>query len=37
MRTPYPDQLQLRGNYAPTRMECDIDDVIVRGEPPRVS
>ena len=34
MTTPYPDHAQLRGNYAPIRMECDIDDVIVRGELP---
>ncbi len=34
MTTPYPDHPQLRGNYAPIRMECDIDDVIVRGELP---
>lgn len=35
MTTPYPDHPQLRGNYAPIRMECDIDDVIVRGELPK--
>ena len=35
MTTPYPDHPQLRGNYAPIRMECNIDDVIVRGELPR--
>ena len=35
MTTPYPGHPQLRGNYAPIRMECDIDDVIVRGELPR--
>ena len=34
MAAPYPDHPQLRGNYAPIRMECDIDDVIVRGELP---
>ena len=34
MAVPYPDHPQLRGNYAPLRMECDIDDVIVRGELP---
>ena len=34
MTTPYPDHPQLVGNYAPIRMECDIDDVIVRGELP---
>ena len=35
MTTPYPDHPQLSGNYAPIRMECDVDDVIVRGEIPR--
>ena len=35
MTTPYPDHPQLTGNYAPIRMECDIDDVIVRGDLPR--
>ena len=34
MTTPYPAHPQLAGNYAPIRMECDIDDVIVRGELP---
>ena len=34
MTTPYPDHPQLRGNYAPIRMECDLDDVIVRGDLP---
>ena len=34
MTTPYPAHPQLAGNYAPIRMECDIDDVIVRGEMP---
>lgn len=34
MTTPYPDHPQLRGNFAPLRMECDLDDVIVRGELP---
>ena len=35
MTKPYPDHPQLRGNFAPLRMECDIDDVIVRGEIPK--
>lgn len=35
MTRPYPDHPQLTGNFAPIRMECDIDDVIVRGELPR--
>ncbi len=34
MTTPYPTHPQLVGNYAPIRMECDIDDVIIRGEIP---
>ncbi len=34
MTAPYPTHRQLIGNYAPIRMECDIDDVIVRGELP---
>ena len=34
MTTPYPTHPQLMGNFAPIRMECDIDDVIVRGELP---
>ena len=35
MTTPYPDHPQLQGNFAPIRMECDVDDVVVRGELPR--
>ena len=34
MTTPYPDHPQLRGNFAPIRMECDVDDMIVHGELP---
>lgn len=34
MTKPYPDHPQLTGNYAPIRMECDVDDLIVRGEIP---
>ena len=34
MTQPYPDHPQLAGNYAPIRMECDVDDLIVRGEIP---
>lgn len=34
MTTPYPDHPQLKGNFAPLRMECDLGDVIVRGEIP---
>ncbi len=35
MTTPFPDHPQLTGNFAPIRMECDLDDVIVRGEIPK--
>jgi carotenoid cleavage dioxygenase-like enzyme len=34
MARPYPNHPQLRGNFAPLRMECDVADVIVRGEIP---
>ena len=34
MTTPYPDHPQLAGNFAPIRMECDLDDLIVRGDLP---
>ncbi len=35
MAQPYPEQPYLTGNFAPLRMECDLHDVIVRGEIPR--
>ena len=36
MTTPYPKKHpQLKGNYAPLRMECDLDDMIIEGELPR--
>ena len=35
MTQPYPKHPQLSGNYAPLRMECDVDDLIVEGEIPR--
>lgn len=35
MTKPYPSHPQLTGNFAPLRMECDIDDVIVRGDIPQ--
>lgn len=35
MATPYPDHPQLRGNFAPLRMECDIENVVVHGEIPK--
>jgi carotenoid cleavage dioxygenase-like enzyme len=34
MSRPYPDHPQLRGNFAPLRMECDAADLIIRGELP---
>ena len=34
MARPIPDHPQLRGNYAPLRMECDAPDLVVRGELP---
>ena len=34
MTNPYPNHPQLVGNFAPIRMECDIHDVVVRGELP---
>ncbi len=34
MTQPYPDHPNLRGNFAPLRMECDLQEVIVSGEIP---
>ena len=34
MTQPFPDHPQLRGNYAPIRMECDVPDLVVQGEIP---
>ncbi len=34
MTTPYPNHPQLTGNFAPIRMECDIDDMVVAGDLP---
>lgn len=34
MAKPYPNHPQLRGNFAPLRMEADVADVIIRGEMP---
>ncbi|MEM1434197.1 MAG: carotenoid oxygenase family protein [Pseudomonadota bacterium] len=34
MTQPYPKHPQLKGNYAPLRMECDLDDMIIRGDLP---
>ena len=35
MARPYPDHPQLRGNFAPIRMEADVPDLIIRGQLPR--
>ena len=35
MTRPYPDHPQLTGNFAPIRMECDLHDVIIRGDLPQ--
>jgi len=35
MASPYPDHPQLRGNFAPIRMECDLQDIIVTGDMPQ--
>jgi len=34
MTAPFPDHPQLKGNYAPLRMECDLEDMVVRGRIP---
>lgn len=34
MAKPYPNHPQLRGNFAPIRMECDVPDMIIRGDLP---
>ena len=35
MTETYPDHPNLRGNYAPLRMECNIQDLIIEGEVPQ--
>ena len=35
MAQPYPKEDHLIGNFAPIRMESNIDDVIVEGEIPK--
>ena len=35
MTEVYPDHPNLTGNYAPLRMECDIQDLIIEGEVPK--
>ena len=32
MAKPYPEEDHLIGNFAPIRMESNIDDVIIEGE-----
>ncbi|GIS70330.1 MAG: hypothetical protein CM1200mP9_11510 [Gammaproteobacteria bacterium] len=32
MTEPYPAHPQLQGNFAPIRMEADIDDLVIEGE-----
>ena len=34
MTSPYPESTYLQGNYAPLRMECDANDLVVDGEIP---
>ena len=34
MTDTYPDHPQLRGNFAPLHMECDLHDCIIQGEIP---
>ena len=35
MTKPYPNHDFLNGNYAPLRMECDLNDLVVEGEIPK--
>ena len=35
MTETYPDHTNLNGNFAPLRMECDLNDLIVEGEIPK--
>jgi carotenoid cleavage dioxygenase-like enzyme len=35
MTQAYPDHPNLNGNYAPLRMECEVNDLIVEGEVPQ--
>ncbi len=35
MTTTYPNHPNLEGNYAPLRMECDLNDLVVEGEIPQ--
>ena len=34
MAKPYPKEDHLMGNYAPLRMESNIDDLIIEGNVP---
>ena len=35
MAKPYPKEEHLTGNFAPIRMESNIDDIIIEGEVPK--
>ena len=35
MTTTYPSHPYLNENYAPLRMECDLNDLVVEGEVPQ--
>ena len=35
MVQPYPKEDHLVGNFAPIRMECNIDDLIIDGDIPK--
>ena len=35
MTQAYPDHPNLNGNYAPLRMECEVNDLIIEGEIPQ--
>lgn len=35
MTQPFPEHPQLIGNFAPLRMECDVADLVIRGELPK--
>ena len=35
MTQTYPDHPNLNDNYAPLRMECEVNDLIVEGEIPQ--
>tara|TARA_B100000378_G_scaffold206493_2_gene169743 strand:+ start:285 stop:1697 length:1413 start_codon:yes stop_codon:yes gene_type:complete len=35
MTKPYPNHQYLQGNFAPLRMECDLNDLVIEGEMPK--